>query len=218
MDLVSWVLGRGFSKCVLFASIEFLPQVNSSKSDIPWLNLRWSNTSWDRLLFMADVLTTWMEVIFWIKNQSEWSYWTSPPVANFDPFYLLLKPFHSLRVRCVGMWQFAVSNFRYQRWTTRAIHLIEIAIRKTASVMQVCIYESHTLKFGVKQHVGVIIASGILLTQWRKKFWFEPAPNVSGFIAQLVKASHRYREVTGSNPVEVLTFSGFYTQLLKLRS
>ena len=44
-----------------------------------------------------------------------------------------------------------------------------------------------------------------------------PAPNVSGFIAQLVRASHRYREVTGSNPVEVLT-SGFYTQLLKLRS
>ena len=33
-----------------------------------------------------------------------------------------------------------------------------------------------------------------------------PAPNVSGFIAQLVRASHRYREVTGSNPVEVLTF------------
>ena len=33
-----------------------------------------------------------------------------------------------------------------------------------------------------------------------------PAPNVSGFIAQLLRASHRYREVTGSNPVEVLTF------------
>ena len=30
--------------------------------------------------------------------------------------------------------------------------------------------------------------------------------------------THRYREVTGSNPVEVLTFSGFSTQLLKLRS
>ena len=45
-----------------------------------------------------------------------------------------------------------------------------------------------------------------------------PAPNVSGFIAQLVRASHRYHEVTGSNPVEVLTFSGFYTQFLKLRS
>ena len=44
-----------------------------------------------------------------------------------------------------------------------------------------------------------------------------PAPNISGFIAQLVRASHWYCKVTGSNPVEVLT-SGFYTQLLKLRS
>ena len=31
-----------------------------------------------------------------------------------------------------------------------------------------------------------------------------PAPNVSGFIAQLVTASHRNREVTGSNSLEVL--------------
>ena len=45
-----------------------------------------------------------------------------------------------------------------------------------------------------------------------------PAPNVSGFIAQLVRASHRYRQVTGSNPVEVLTFSGLPTQLLILNS
>ena len=45
-----------------------------------------------------------------------------------------------------------------------------------------------------------------------------PAPNVSGFIAQLVRASHRNREVTGLNPVEVLYFSGFSTQLPKLRS
>ena len=37
-----------------------------------------------------------------------------------------------------------------------------------------------------------------------------PTPNVRGFIAQLVRASHRYREVTGWNPVEVLNFSGFY--------
>ena len=37
-----------------------------------------------------------------------------------------------------------------------------------------------------------------------------PAPNVSSFIAQLVRASHWYCEVTGSNPVEVLTFPGFY--------
>ena len=35
-----------------------------------------------------------------------------------------------------------------------------------------------------------------------------PAPNVSGLIAQLVRASHRNREVTGYNPVEVLNFSG----------
>ena len=34
-----------------------------------------------------------------------------------------------------------------------------------------------------------------------------PAPNVSGLIAQLVRASHQSREVTCSNPVEVLTFS-----------
>ena len=50
---------------------------------------------------------------------------------------------------------------------------------------------------------------------WKNEKW--PAPNVSGFIAQLVRASHRYREVTGSNPVEALTFSGFCSQLLKLR-
>ena len=45
-----------------------------------------------------------------------------------------------------------------------------------------------------------------------------PSLNVSGFIAQLVRASHRYREVTGSNPVEALTYSGFSMQLLKLCS
>ena len=39
-----------------------------------------------------------------------------------------------------------------------------------------------------------------------------------GFIAQLVRALHRYREVTGPNPIEVLNFSGFFTQLQKLRS
>ena len=37
-----------------------------------------------------------------------------------------------------------------------------------------------------------------------------PFPNVSGFIAQFVKASHRYPDVTGSNPVEILNFPGFY--------
>ena len=45
------------------------------------------------------------------------------------------------------------------------------------------------------------ILHGLIRTQkW-------PAPNISGFIAQLVRASHWYREVTGLNPVEVLTFS-----------
>ena len=46
-----------------------------------------------------------------------------------------------------------------------------------------------------------------------------PAPNVSGFIAQLVEHRTGNCEVTGSNPVEVLIFfSGFFTQLHKLRS
>ena len=42
-----------------------------------------------------------------------------------------------------------------------------------------------------------------------------PIPNVSGFIAQLVRASPCYHKVTGWNLLEVLNFSGFSTQLLK---
>ena len=57
-------------------------------------------------------------------------------------------------------------------------------------------------------HHFIPILHGLRTHKW-------PAPNV---IAQLVRASHRYREITGSNPVELLTFLGFYTQLLKLRS
>ena len=37
-----------------------------------------------------------------------------------------------------------------------------------------------------------------------------PAPNISGFIAQLLRTSHRYLEVTVLYPLEVLTFTGFY--------
>ena len=37
-----------------------------------------------------------------------------------------------------------------------------------------------------------------------------PVPNISGFIAHFVTASHRYCKVNGSNPIEVLTLSGFY--------
>ena len=37
-----------------------------------------------------------------------------------------------------------------------------------------------------------------------------PAANISGFIAQLVRALHQYFEITGSRPIEVLIFfSGF---------
>ena len=43
----------------------------------------------------------------------------------------------------------------------------------------------------------------------------EPAKNECEVIYETL---HRHREVTGSNPVEVQTFSGFYIQLLKLRS
>ena len=44
-----------------------------------------------------------------------------------------------------------------------------------------------------------------------------PAPNVSGFIAQLVEHRTGNREVTSSNPVEVLNFfSGFFTQFMKI--
>ena len=39
-----------------------------------------------------------------------------------------------------------------------------------------------------------------------------------GFIAQLARALHQDHDVMGSNPVEVLNFSGFCMQLLKLRS
>ena len=50
------------------------------------------------------------------------------------------------------------------------------------------------------------------------QYW--PAPNVSGFTAQLVEHRISNHEVTGSNPVEVLNFffPGFFTQLHKLRS
>ena len=65
------------------------------------------------------------------------------------------------------------------------------------------------LQLAPQLHVLLPELVSVLIFKWA---------NVSGFIAQLVKASHGYHEVTGSNPVEILTFSGFYTQLLKLRS
>ena len=41
-----------------------------------------------------------------------------------------------------------------------------------------------------------------------------PAPKSSGFIAQLVRASHRYREVMGSNPIKSGIFFRLLAQLL----
>ena len=47
----------------------------------------------------------------------------------------------------------------------------------------------------------------------------EPVRNECEVIYEMFSyTSHRYREVTGSNHVEVLTFSGLYTQFLNLRS
>ena len=43
----------------------------------------------------------------------------------------------------------------------------------------------------------------------RNQVSYDP-PNISGFIAQLVRGWHWYGEVMASNPVEVLKFSGFY--------
>ena len=74
---------------------------------------------------------------------------------------------------------------------------------------------------GMKSNETILSRSDerkFLLRREARKFFrtstgFEPATsryrcdaltNVSGFIAQLVRASHRYREVAGSNPVEVL--------------
>lgn len=38
-------------------------------------------------------------------------------------------------------------------------------------------------------------------------------PFICSFIAQLLRGSHRHREVSGSSPVEVLKFSGLFAQL-----
>ena len=60
-------------------------------------------------------------------------------------------------------------------------------------------------------HLWVLMNPWRMDVKWYMKcfiYWTHnwPAPNVGGFIAQLVRASHRYREVTGSNPVWGLDF------------
>ena len=44
--------------------------------------------------------------------------------------------------------------------------------------------------------------SAVLIFNIWTRNW--PAPNISGFTAQLIRAWHRFREVMASNPVEVL--------------
>ena len=62
------------------------------------------------------------------------------------------------------------------------------------------IYEmNHIYELQISFHPLFIPHGNIGTHKW-------PAPNVSGFIAQLVRASHRCHEVTGSKPVEVLNF------------
>ena len=94
--------------------------------------------------------------------------------------------------------------------------------RVWTSDLAILVRRSHQLSYETNDPMtlGIILYQYILIFIYhltsiphrliRTHKW--PAPNVSGFIAQLVRASHWYREVTGSNPVEVLTFSGFYTQ------
>ena len=64
------------------------------------------------------------------------------------------------------------------------------------------------LHFHVISAVHIWHISYIINTLFHGNIWTHnlPASNISGFIAQLVRASHRYREVTGSNPIEVLNF------------
>ena len=53
------------------------------------------------------------------------------------------------------------------------------------------------------------------LKQWKEEAWKSQGfngmkPHMCGFIAQLVEHRTGIAEVTGSNPVEALTFSGFF--------
>ena len=73
-------------------------------------------------------------------------------------------------------------------------------------------------KFAVQYHMKHFIYHCTFIPHRLIRTHKWPPPNVSGFIAQLVRAWHRHREVTGANNVEILTFSAFYTQLLKLHS
>ena len=112
----------------------------------------------------------------------------------------------SYEATAVGSWS---------RWSPEFFRLL-YAIAKVAFIIARIIASLdfistvHIDPFRISFHPWFFPHGNIRTHKW-------PAPNVSAFIAQFVGASHRYREVTGSNPVEVLDFSAFFTQLQKLR-
>ena len=72
------------------------------------------------------------------------------------------------------------------------------------------IYEINHMNCGNEMRMKRWSSQWTQFMQLRKKGWKNfrtwPAPNVRGFIAQLVEHRTGNREVTGSNPVEVLNF------------
>ena len=91
----------------------------------------------------------------------------------------------------------------------------KVAYRVTLFFPGVCNLHKHSIFF--LRPIGPFVQYSLR----PKEEWVRPRTQwrtLDTCLAQLVRASHRYREVTGSHPVEVLTFSGFCSQLLKLRS
>ena len=60
--------------------------------------------------------------------------------------------------------------------------------------------------FGLVQYMRYFIYNFSFIPHGFIRIHRWPAPNVSAFRAKLVRTSHRYREITGSNPFEVLFF------------
>ena len=111
----------------------------------------------------------------------------------------------------------ALTNWAMKSLTLGAGHLwvCNVPVRNESMMKWYMKWIIYDHKWWIYDHVSFhhwFIPHGYIRThKW-------PSPNVSDFKAQFVRASYRYREVTGSNPVEVLNFSGFSTQLQKLRS
>ena len=92
--------------------------------------------------------------------------------------------------------------------------IFQASVRNCLNCLHNC--EDHSLLdfISAVQYMKYFIYNFTLIPHGLIRTHTWPVTKVSGFIAQLVRASHRNSEVTGSNPVEILNFSGFYTQLL----